>query len=197
MPSSLAQVGFDCSVAVSGVTLDIRVILTNRGAVQVGVFNRISKDRPDGTLAFLAETAFVELEGDELLVRKMALPVPAGLTMAVYVPPRASCLLPGKSLAETIRLGLPAKVMQPYRRAMLRGGQMIADRPASATVVTVAYGFFLVEEPVRLLARNPAHPDALTAYPPDLAVRGQQVLSRSIRLVEPIQVLDYRAVPWP
>ena len=184
-------------VAVTPAALEIVATLSNRGPADVGVFNRIPVTRGDGTMSVSPDVAYVELEGDTLLVRKMALPVPEGLTLAAYVPPYASRLAPGQVLTETIRLPRPVKVMQTFRRALIgTGGEVVTDRPGSARTVTVAYGLFPLAG-VRLVPENPAHPEALTALPAGPAVTGQRVLSFSATLVEPIAVLDYRVVPWP
>lgn len=187
---------FQCSLKPSPAAIQISYTIHNGGVHDVGIFNRIQRVHPDGTISFDADTAYVELSGGVLFVSKMALPIPPGLNMAAYVPPHASRVAAGSAFTETISLLLPIKVMHPFRRAMLKG-QVVADVPASATAVEFRVGAFPCDEQCRLVADNPAHPEALAVSPPGPAVARQELLSQRFSLREPIVVLDYRAVPWP
>lgn len=189
-------VRLECAVNLTPQTLEIDLTLHNHGSVDVGVFNRIAATQPDGTLLFSPDLCYVEIEHDVLLVRKMALPIPEGLSMTAYVPPYASRLPAGQKLSERVRLPLPVKVMQPFKRALLKG-QVVADRPVSARSLMVEVGIFPIDGSVQLVAENPAFPDVFTALPPGPAVTRQHVLSKSFSPRQTIPVLDYRAVPWP
>lgn len=80
-------VRFECAVAVTEKALEIRMTLTNQGAVDLALFNRNYQFTPDRKISFPRDLAFVELEKDVLLVRKMALPVPETLSLTAYIPP--------------------------------------------------------------------------------------------------------------
>jgi len=71
----------------------------------------------DGTLDVSPNLACIELDGERLLVRKLALSLPQNVRMAAYVPPYASKLPAGQSLSENIELAIPVCVMQPFKRA--------------------------------------------------------------------------------
>ncbi len=187
---------FDCKLTEAASHLTISYGVHNGSAHDVGVFNRIRAVSPDGTSSFDPDVAFIDIEGDVLLVRKMALPIPEGLSMTSYIPPRVSRIPPGQSLSESMTLRAPIKVMQPFRRAMLRG-QAVADVPATAHVVQVTVGVFSCDGACALTADDPAFPDVWTAFPPSAALSRQQLFSRQFSLQRPVAVLDYRAVPWP
>ena len=190
------NIAFECNLVQAPTALAIDYRLTNRSAGDAGVFNLIATTRPDGTLEFSAATLYIEVVDGVLLTGKRALTIPPDLQMAAYVPPYASLLARGQSLTEHVSIPIPVKVMQPYRRALLRG-QVLADMPATATSLVFEVGVFPVDDKCRLVAENPAFPTVLSAYPPHPAVARQQILSKSFPLQQPASVLDYRAVPWP
>lgn len=189
-------VRFECAVAVTDKALEIRMTLTNQGAVDLALFNRNYQFTPERKISFPRDLAFVELEKDVLLVRKMALPVPETLSLAAYTPPFVSPLPAGQSFSETVTLPLPVKVWQPFKEALL-DGQVSASRHAHARSIVVEVGVFPVDGPVKLLAGYPGVPDVLMADPAGIAVARQQILSKSFQLKEDLPVLDYRTSPWP
>jgi hypothetical protein len=184
-----------CTVAVTATSLEVGIIVHNREPRDVALFNRVPLELPDGTAVYAPEIGYLELDGDTLAIRKIALPIPPGLTMTAYVPPAVTRLVARGMLRETMRLAIPVKVMQPFRRALL-AGQVTADRPATAQKLTVEVGVFLVDEGLILEPADPAHRDVFTVAQPGLAVARQEILSRTFPLDQPVSVLDYRAVPW-
>jgi hypothetical protein len=189
-------IDFDCTVVATPRWLEIVVSMFNRTRVDIGVFDRIPMEMNDGTTVYGPDVTYVELDDETLRVRKMALPIPKGLTMTAYIPPAVTRIAAGSLRRETTRLPLPVKVMQPYRRALLTG-QTIADKRATATSVTVEVGVFPIDAGVTLQVDDPAYPDVYVVEPPGPAVARQQILSRSVRLTQPVAVMDYRSVPWP
>lgn len=193
------NVTLSCALTRDSSTLALAYAVTNAEARDIGIFNWIEWLRPDGTLAFPSGCAYVELNDSLLLVRKRALPVPEGLRMAAYVPPPASRIGAGACFEERIVLPLPAVVLQPFRAALLRGqvaGEVVADKPAQARALRLEIGVFPLDG-VGLSSNHPAHPQVLGAFPPGPALAKQQILSFDAPLDVPLDVLDYRGVPWP
>lgn len=193
------NVELSCTLTRGPDALSLAYAVTNDEARDIGIFNWIEWLRPDGTLAFPPSSAYVELGDGLLLVRKRALPVPEGLRMAAYVPPPASLIGAGARFEERIVLPLPVVVLQPFRAALLRGqvaGEVVADEPAQARSLRLEVGVFALDG-VRLSSIHPAHPQVLGAFPPGPALAQQQILSFDAQLEAPIDVLDYRGVPWP
>jgi hypothetical protein len=194
------KVQLSCAVTRRPERVELTYTLDNGEGVDIGVFNWIQWTRPDGTLAFPAATAYVELVGELLLVRKRALPIPEGLHTAVYVPPPVSRVRAGSRFEERIVLELPVQVMQPFRAALLGAQQIaevVADQPASASKLRLEVGVFPVLPPLQLVPEHPAHPLVFSVSPPGPALAKQQVLSFDLALDAPLPVLDYRAAPWP
>jgi hypothetical protein len=193
------QIQLDCKLDVMPSALVLAWQVTNHEPYEVGLFNRIKSVVPDGTHRFSADTAWVELDASgALLVEKRALPIPAGLGMAAYVPPNCSRLIAGGVYEETLRLPLPVPEMQPFKRALLLGptpGEAVADMPARASRVVFRVGAFPVGGGVRLVAEHPAFPDVWSATPS--AVARQEILVRSFDLLQPVTALAYRVAPWP
>jgi hypothetical protein len=173
----------------------IRYSVRNGSSEDIGLFNRITNVRADGTLEDSPDIAYVELDGERLLVRKLALPLPQNVRMAAYVPPYASKLAAGEVFTEEIELALPVRVMQPFKRVALPG-QVVADKPAVATSVRFEIGYFPISAGLQLVPSNPAHPTLLSPMPPGPAVSQQRVVAQDFELPGPLSVLDYRAVPW-
>jgi hypothetical protein len=73
---------------------------------------------------------------------------------------------------------------------------VVADRPAQARSLRFEVGVFPLGV-VRLTSNHPAHPQMFGAVPPGQALAQQQILSFDTTLDEPVDVLDYRGVPWP
>jgi len=193
------NVTLSCTVARTPRGLELSYVATNSEPSDIGVFNWIEWLRPDGTLAFPSSSAYVELTREQLLVSKRALAVPEGLRMAAYVPPPASVIPAGGRFEECIVLAVPVLVLQPFRAALLRGriaGEVVADQPAQARSLRLEVGVFPLAG-ASLSANHPAHPEVLAVSPPHLAVSRQQVLSFEAPLDPPLEVLDYRGVPWP
>jgi hypothetical protein len=186
---------FSCQLSASAQYLSIDYSLRNRGAVGIGLFNQITGVRIDGAIETSPDLAYIELEGGTLVISKLALPIPAGLHIAAYVPPFASSLAPGQTFSERVRVFLPARVTQPFRRALVRG-QVVADKPAQARSLRFALGVFTLEDSLQLISENPAWPKLLTAFPPGKAVPRQQVLTKEFELQTAVPVLDYRGAPW-
>lgn len=193
------NVSFNCTVVLGHNALDVSYVVANHERYDIGIFNWIRYNRPDGTIDFRGDTAYVELIDKVLLVRKMALPVPSNLQMAAYVPPQASRIAARASFTERFVLPIPVKVMQPFQAALLglkSTGQVVADSPAKAKQVKIEVGIFPIDDQCRLEPENPAHPNVLTALPPGPAIARQQVLSAERLLNSPVDVLDYKAYPW-
>jgi len=186
---------FQATLVERGVTLSIEYTVKNQTANDIGLFNRITAVRPDGTLLLSSDLAYVELQDELLLVRKLALPIPEGLRMAAYVPPYVSRVAAEELFVEHFSLTLPARVMQPFKRALLQG-QVAADKPAVAKAVRLEIGYFALDSSAQLSMSNPAYPQLFSAMPPGVAVSRQHVFSRDFALRQAVPVLDYRAVPW-
>lgn len=193
------NVTLSCAVSLEASALELAYSISNAETADIGVFNWVEWQRPDGTLSFPPSSAYVELVDELLVVYKRALPVPEGLKMAAYVPPPASRITAQGRFEERIVLSLPVVVLQPFRAAVARAravGEVVADRPAIARAVRLEVGVFPLAG-VALTAPHPAHPAVLGALPPGPAVAGQQVLRFDAPLPSPVDVLDYRGVPWP
>jgi len=189
-----------CDVTAHRDALELAYAVTNGTDEEIGIFNWIEFKRPDGTLAFPQGTAYVELADRTLLVRKMALPKPDKLHIAAYLPPPASRIAARGRFAERIVLPVPVRVMQPFRAALAglaNAGEVVADRPASATTLRLEVGVFPLDASCKLVAEHPAHPAVFTPWPPGPAVARQFVLTYDAALQRSVEVLDYRSVPWP
>jgi hypothetical protein len=193
------NVTLSCALTRRPDAVELAYTIINGEPSDIGVFNWLEWQRPDGTLAFPPSSAYVELSGEQLLVRKRALPIPEGLRMAAYVPPPASRIAAGARFDERIVLAIPVQVLQPFRAALMRAqvaGEVVADKPALARALRLEVGVFPLAG-VSLTAIHPAHPKVFGVSPPGPAVSGQQVLSFELRLDPPLDVLDYRGEPWP
>jgi hypothetical protein len=193
------NISFGCTATLAREALILTYVLRNHERHDIGIFNWIRENRPDGTLAFARAPAYVELIDDILLVRKMALPIPENLQMAAYVPPPASRVATNTTFTERLVLPIPILVMQPFRAALIglkEAGQVIADKPATARLLRLEVGVFPVDDQCLLEAENPAHPLVFTAMPPGSAVSRQEILKFDTRLGGSVDVLDYRAYPW-
>jgi hypothetical protein len=190
-----SNIVFSCSMNKKPTSIEVSYTITNNGSQDLGAFNRLQGIGVDGGLFFSANNVFVDLEGDTLHLMKMALPIPQGLQIAAYIPPHVSRIPAGESFTETFVLALPARVAQPFKRALIRG-QVAAVTPASATKARVTIGVFPVLPELRLLAEQPAYPDVLTVQPPGPALEGQELLSQAFSLDPEASVLDYQGFPW-
>lgn len=189
-----------CDVTLHRDALELAYAVTNGTDEEIGIFDWIEFKRPDGTSTFPQGSAYVELAERTLLVRKMALPKPDKLHVAAYVPPPASRIAARGRFTERIVLSLPVRVMQPFRAALAglaNAGEVVADRPASATTLRLEIGVFPLGASCQLVAEHPAHPAVLTPLPPGPAVSQQFVLTFDTALERPVDVLDDRSVPWP
>lgn len=175
--------------------LEVTYTITNDGSVDLGVFNRLQGIAVDGGLDFTPDAVFVDLEEGLLRLSKMALPVPKGLSISAYIPPHASRVPAGESRTETFVVRLPAKVRQPFKRALIKG-EVRAEKPENARAVELSLGVFPAGADVRLVAEHPAFPDVLTVITPGPALAGQVALTRRFTLTAEIDVLDYVGHPW-
>lgn len=178
-----------------GRDLVIAWTFANRESAELGVFNLIEVVRPDGTLSFSPEVAWVELDEGVLTVSQRALAAPPDLAMAARVPPYCSRFAASADSEGEVRVPLPLRVMHTYRRAAL-GGQVVADVPREASVLRFAMGVFPLDDRCRLAAEQPAFPEVFSALPPGAALARQEIVSAEIALAHPLTVLDYRSVPW-
>jgi hypothetical protein len=191
-----SKVEFTCRIARTEAALSVSYRIENRTDEELGAWNRIRAGRPDGTHDFSPDVVYVDLEGDVLHLRKMALPIPPGLKITAYVAPNASRIPAGGVLEETFTVAIPIRVMHPFKR-MLVMGEVVADKPASASRAVVTIGVFVVGTDTRLISEHPAFPDVLSAFPVGPALSRQQLLSAEFPLDPPVAVLDYRGVEWP
>jgi hypothetical protein len=191
----LDRVSLDCRLAQSPGGLEVTYTITNGGDVDIGAFNRLQGIATDGALDFSPDSIFTDIDGDLLRLLKMALPIPAGLRVTAYVPPYATLVPSGKSFTEQVRVPLPVKVRQPFKRALIRG-EVVPVKPVTAKRAEVVLGVFPLVA-CGLAPEHPAFPDVMTAAPPDPAVRGQVTLSASFTLSPDVPVLDYQGFPWP
>jgi hypothetical protein len=191
----LQNVTFDCRAAQRAGLLEVTYTIENGGGVDLGVFNHLQGIATDGGLDFSPDAVFRDVEDDTLLLMKMALPVPPRLQITAYVPPHASLVPAGKSLAETFTVPVPVKVRQPFKRALL-SGEVIPSKPVTARHLEVRIGVFPCGPDVRLVAEHPAWPEVLTVQTPGPALGGQEVLSARFALTPDVDALDYVAFPW-
>jgi len=194
------DVAFTCSLSRSDQSLELAYTIDNREAYELGLFNRIAWPRPDGTIAFSPDLAYVELEGGRLLVSQRALPIPEGLRMAAYVPPNVSRIAAHSRVSVRIVLPIAVTVMQPFQAAKLRlaqRGEVVADQPATARSLRLEVGIFPVDAHCKLVAEHPAHPDVFSVLPPGPAIEHQQLLVFDAPLDPPLPVSSYRVEPWP
>jgi hypothetical protein len=183
------RIELSVTVALQADSLEVTLMLANRMASGVAIFNRIATFAPDGTMSVTPSTAFVELQDDRLIVRKALLISPAG---ARAIPIFASIIDAGGTYDEVISLQLPVRVMSPKKRAAL--GMVAVDSQATARHLILEIGAMTIDDSIHLLPEHPAFPDALTAYPPELAIERQQILTERRALSAPIPVLNYRVV---
>jgi hypothetical protein len=192
---NLPKVAFTCVLAHEPQRLRLEYTLTNHASIEIGVFNHIVDYEIDGTWIVTPDTVYVELVGPVLSVAKRPLEVPEDLDMFANTPPYVSLVSPGGTFRERVHIPLPARVMQPFRPALLPG-QSVADRPAQASSLRLSVAAFPVQSDLRLLAPEPAWPQIFEVSPAGRAIDLQQVFSRDFALETPAQVLDYRAVPY-
>jgi hypothetical protein len=190
------DVRFSCNLVRETDALIVSYGIDNRSSMDIGAFDRQRVTRLDGTNDFSDDLVYADLEGSDLHLRKMALPLLAGLQISAYVPPNAS-LIPAETKRDvTFRVPVPVRMCHPFKRALLRG-EVIADVPAEAHSVIVEIGIFICGGSCRFESEHPAFPEVLSVIPPGPALASQSVLSQRFPLDRPLPVLDYRGVPWP
>jgi hypothetical protein len=158
-----------------------------------GLFARIKETFPDGSLKLSPDTAYVDLADGVLRVGKYILPVPEGLRVAERHAPLAVRVPAGAEWAEEIRLPIPVRVCQPYRRALLAaanpGADVNPDEPHAVMKVEVTLGAFPVDSHVNLIPVSPAFPTVFRVWPPG-AIH-QVLLTRQVATPAEVLVLDY------
>jgi hypothetical protein len=188
------------AVRFEGKLLRVGYRIRNEGPGDVGLFNRLPTKRLDGTLHFGAENVYIDVEsGAEpvLHLRKMALPVPEGLAVAVRETPFITPLAEGQEFVEDFALHVPVAACNPLREAQLVGataGPVAADAPVDVQAVVMSIGVFAIAPSWRLIPATPLHSDIVRIWPPGPPVDGQWVVMQRMALDEPLPTLDYRAL---
>jgi hypothetical protein len=192
------QVVLECNMRQERGAVRVAYSLRNSSGGDVGAFNRLIVVGLDGTLRFPADAVYVDLEETTIHLRKMVLPIPAGLRMAEREAPYVSRLANGEVFREEFFVPAPITVSNPLRRAALAGAspgaEIVADNPRKAQSVTFSVGVFRAGSDVKFIPVSPAHPGVFRVWPPGPAVDRQTILTDTFRLGEPLTVMDYRAV---
>lgn len=180
--------------------LGLECRVENVSSTDWGLFARIHDTYSDGCLRLSPNAAYIEFVDGLLRVGRYVLPIPQGLQVAERIYPLAVRLLAGTTWEEEIRLTVPVRVCQPYKRALLAGANVGADvnpdQPKTAQKLELTLGAFPITEDVMLTPVSPAFPTIFDVWPP--AVFDSQVLlTRKLPLTPPVMVLDYGIVRRP
>jgi hypothetical protein len=199
MSSQGTRPTFACAIQVSSAELRISYRVTNDADRRLGLFNRISAIRLDGTADYNPNNVYVDLEGRRLLVRKIVLPIPPDLKVGARDVPGITLVDRKSVFSEEIRLPLPILACNPYRRALIMlkagGGIVAADQPVRAEEVEFSIGTFAVQEGWRFDPVSAAHPEIFRVWPPGPPVDAQRVVSQTERPPAGVEAHDYRVLP--
>ena len=195
------NVVFECAVLQSSTELLVEYRISNQSDQTIGIFNRLPVIAIDGARSYPPDAVYVDFKDGALLLQKLVLPIPDGLSMAMREAPDVTRLLPNEKIQERFGIALPAKAQNPLRRAAMvgaaRGAEVAADDPKTAHQVVVSVGFFPSEPTYRFTSISNDLHDTYRVWPPGPSVDHQQILSKTIVLKEPIRVLDYRVTSSP
>lgn len=197
----ILNVAFECAMLQSQTELRIEYRISNQSGREIGIFNRLRTVTIDGSMSFPPDAVYVDRKEDTLLLQKLVLPIPEGLAMAERETPNVTRLAPNQIFQERFSVSLPAKVQNPLRRAAMVGEagglEVFAVQPETVRQVVVSVGFFPGDPNYQFISISNAFPDVYRMWPPGPPVDHQQILSKTLALKEPIQVLDYRVVGSP
>jgi len=194
------DVTFDCKLEQGPGAFTLSYKLQNRSGRDLVVYNRIPTTDVDGTLRYSSNNVYVDLDGHNLLVRLMILPLdlPPGVKLGWHPLPDAMVLEAGAELAERVVVTEPARVRNPVRlrgmSALLRYDAKSPHRhyaamtPGSAATLTFAVGVAALVPGTVIEPVSKAFPGVLM---PPLTEGGQIVLTKDFRLSRPVAVLDY------
>jgi hypothetical protein len=188
------QVRMECKFERGPAGLKLGYALTNQSAVDVGALLWIPAIQPDHSSVFTPDSAYIELDGSTLHVRKMMLPLPKGTQVAERPIPFVSIIKAGQKLMQVMKLPVPVPVNHPFRQAALGlrnpGADILPAEPRSADALVLSIGIFAVAPNMKVI---PVQADlgVMRCWPFPTA---QQVLTWQTPLAPPLHVLDYRPV---
>jgi hypothetical protein len=104
------------AVSASALTIDYRVVSTDRAAVVLftGVPKKETTQRPTAD----PDAVYVTASGDTVELSKRLFAPPAGVDVAAYFTLRGTVLAPGATFTERVTVALPLQARRPYAGAM-------------------------------------------------------------------------------
>lgn len=167
----------------------------NNSGGEIGLFNRIPTVANNRETGFRPENTYIDFQGSALLLRKMALPLPAGINMGGRSLPYVTRVAKGETYREALRFIEPILVDDPMRlaamAAALPGKAIKATRRREATSVIFSLGFFRSDASIRFDPVSAQYPDVYRVWPPGPPVDRQQVLTKTVSLTPSAAVMDY------
>jgi hypothetical protein len=189
------QLGFDWQLRAEPDRLFIRYEVRNASGQDAGLFNRISLAQPGGQPSVSPGNIYIDFDAGLLQLKKQVLPVPKGMQVHAQQIPLVSKLPNGTKFGEEFSVQLPVRVNDPMRHLALSAAHpdsiVVAEEPASAYEIVLSIGAFAVEPGMSFLP-EPQAPGAFRVWPPGPAVNGQMILSKSMRLAQPVPVLTFQ-----
>lgn len=197
-PGSLDGVKLTASASVDGSSLAIDYRIANGSDAPIALLNRIFDLDASGQPVSKPEMAYIDVDGDALVVRKSVQPIPPGLGVAEKVLPWATRVDAGASFEERFVLPIPVKVFHPYLAVSLRhagGGThtVVASLARKVTSVKLGVGVVPLSAPIKLDRVSAAgeEPEVFRVSPPGIAAHRLVELWATVALGAGVEALDY------
>jgi hypothetical protein len=200
MPASpdLSSVRFAAFFTVAEHSLKVGYAVENPTEFTLALLNRVPMTEHDMSVRIPVEGAFIELSGEQLIIRKNLLTLPEGMQAAANPVPFMMEVAPGGRFAEQFELATPVRVNHPFVEALIARGHPFEDArpviPAQATKVTFELGAFAVYGSTKLASLGAQYPGVFRlagAMPPI------RTFVHNEKLKAPISVLQFGLVKRP
>lgn len=191
---------FTCEIRVTTRDLMVSYTVRNDTSTEVVLFNRIRAINLDDTLNLSPQNVYVDLDDSVLHLQKRVLPVPENLAMGERVVPFITRVAQGVEFKEQLSLGVPVRVCNPIRRAVLQGSspesEIVPTKPETANAVRFSVGGFRVDPSLQVHFHpvSSEDPGVFRTWPPIPSDDYLFLLSHSVALGRPVEALQYTAV---
>jgi hypothetical protein len=198
MPTRPTDVSLNCQIEQNPASLIIRWTVSNRGPMDIGIFNRV-RTREGDVWRTDKNTAYFDLDGDTLVMQRLILPIPNGLSIYARIVPGVMRVAAHADYSETAELVQPIEAYQPYREALLNSWNsdrdVTVDAERKANNIKFALGYLVINPDLKLIPLSAEKPDVFRVWPLDTSK--EIIVSCAYRLQEPVRVLDYALRPRP
>jgi|SRR5271165_4398998 len=182
----LTGVRLECEIETKTHRLEVSYSIQNGSTGEIAIFN---------SAPGVTSSCYVDFQDPNLLIKKVVLPVPAGLEMTARLVPEVRLLRKAEIFREQFSLSIPVAVNNPYRLALLvgrsPGANFVANKLRHAYNVTFSVGVFQSHPSLRFDPVGRAESGIYYVWPPGLAIDTQVILSKTVRLQEAVDVLDF------